>query len=257
MEMFSRDWSDDPVRAKKALIEDFEARARLGSLGSLESLAGQYALYCPDAAYGSYLLMSLLLRLPPAKRIQAHNWAVAGDMPRGTREAYGAAIARLDRPLFPCVPGLAAANTKLLQGSAPSDSQLDIHGGGVLPVVHGPTGPVVDVTAVETWAGTIGARLEALENPRRQPRQQQPQSQPAGSFGSPAARSSRGGRGGRGRGRDGPRGAGEQDFPTIEEIFAPAPQPQQFPLQPPQQQQRLQRASRGRGAGDVETRPAF
>jgi hypothetical protein len=117
LELFARDWLEDPVKARQALMEDFEARARLGTLGPLESLAGQYALYAKDPAYGGYLLMSLLLRLPASKRIYVHNWAIAGDMPRATREAYGGAISRLARPLFPCVPGLAAANAKLLQDS--------------------------------------------------------------------------------------------------------------------------------------------
>jgi hypothetical protein len=112
---FARDWQEDKEAALTALRNDFEAKAKNNTLGTLESLVGQYCLYCEDPAYGCYLLMSLLLRLPATARIPVHNWLIANDMPRGAKEAYGVAISSLQVPLFPVVPGLTAANAKLLE----------------------------------------------------------------------------------------------------------------------------------------------
>jgi hypothetical protein len=130
------DWNSGADAALKALKEEFESKARAGLLGALESLIGQYCLYCTDPKYAAYLLMALLLRIPAAQRIPVHNWMVAGDMARATKESFGSAIAILETPLFPVCAGLQSANMKLLESALSRVSPPEVSGGGWLPVAQ-------------------------------------------------------------------------------------------------------------------------
>jgi hypothetical protein len=166
---FARDWQDDQEAALTALRADFEAKAKNNTLGSLESLVGQYCLYCDDPAYGCYLLMSMLLRLPVSSRIPVHNWMVANDMPRGSKEAYGSAISSLQVPLFPVVPGLAPANAKLLE-SAPT-------GGGMLQIGQVDGAWVADASPIEQQLELLQQQVARLQQQQQRPQQQQRQQQ--------------------------------------------------------------------------------
>jgi hypothetical protein len=170
---FHRDWVADKAAAVLSLQQDFEAKAKNATLGPLESLVGQYCLYCPDPAYGSYLLMCLLLRLPVASRVPTHNWLLANDMPRGAKEAYGSAIAALTVPLFPQVAGLLAANTRLLEdalgGTNPS-------GGGLLHIGQVDGSWFADSTPLEQQIEGLYQQINALK--RQRPPRSQPPPQP-------------------------------------------------------------------------------
>ena len=121
------------------------SNAKIGSLGHIENLVGQYILYAPDKAYASFLLMSLLLRAPNAKRVQIHNWLIAKDMTRSHVESFGGAIARLKTPLYPNKASLGSLNQQTLEAelqklhgngkpAGGSALNLDVTGAGKLPV---------------------------------------------------------------------------------------------------------------------------
>ena len=134
---FSEDWEVGQKQAMEGLRSEFSARAKAGSLGPLEALIGQYCLYSEDAEYARFMLMSLLLRVPATQRVAVHNWAVAQDMPRATKEAYGDNIAALTIPLYPYSSSLEVCNTKLLESAVTPAGGADprwIDGAGWLPV---------------------------------------------------------------------------------------------------------------------------
>ena len=212
LERFSLDWQEGKDQAQKSLRSEFVSRAKAGLLGPLEAIVGQYCLFTTNSEYGCFLLAALLLRVPPEDRVTTHNWAIAQELPRATKEAYGTAIARLQVPLFPVLEALEAANTRLLQGkptpsvSGGSASTVDPLGDGWLGVQQAQDGSYgVETAPLDT---VIKAELDGLRAELR------------------ALRSQYGGRGGRG-GR-------HQD----QNSYQQQPYQQQQPAHQYQQQQR-------------------
>ena len=230
MERFRRDWTDDPKQAKEALRSEFASKAKNNTLGALESLVGQYCLYCTDAEFGGYLLMSLLLRIPTQSRITVHNWMVANDMPRATKEAYGVAIANLSTPLFPPCAGLEAANTKLLDAALVmpahgGDTDTSPRGGGHLALTQVDGNWVADSTPVEHALNALQQQINSLAAQRRGVKSQPPPyANPPPRYAQYAQRTY----------RRGPRGSGpglaEEDDPALDALF-PSTLPQ--PTTPP------------------------
>jgi hypothetical protein len=275
-----QEYANDKTKALEALRTLFASKARIGTLGHVENLVGQYVLYAPDLEYATFLLMAILLKMPKDARISTHNWLVAGDMPRSDVETFGAAIAVLTAPLYPPAAPLASLNQQLLEsvplrrdavmsqashvagGSAAPDildlinapahqaPPSSVSGAGVLPVQQYGEGYGVDMSPVEAAVNNLQTQISALQKQKtalqRQARSQhQYQPQVAAQPRNPAQQfyqqhRGRGGRGGRGRGRDWPRAAGADhsaagvsaDYPSIEEIFSPAPQGQLPPPKP-------------------------
>ncbi|PHR94984.1 MAG: hypothetical protein COA68_17755 [Oceanobacter sp.] len=114
----SQDWAEGPTAAFDRLREEFIARVKNNAISSFEVLIGQYALFTKDKEYALYLLMNLLLRVPPNGRLSVHNWMVASELPRAFVEAHGTAISALQVPLFPASSAMAASNQKLLEGAS-------------------------------------------------------------------------------------------------------------------------------------------
>lgn len=251
---FASDFAEGEKPAFDALRAEYAARAKAGSLGALETLVGQYLLYAPDHAYSAFFLMSLLLRVPATQRVALHNWAVAQEMPRATKEAYGDAIAALATPLFPHCSALEACNTKLLESTPPSGGAPD--GAGWLAVSQAASGAYgVDTAPLDS---AIATELEGLRRqvrelservasappaPRRGRGQQyyQQQHQQHQSYHQyDNQRQNFGGRGGRGGRGYGIRG-GDQGDPILDALFdfnstAPPPPPAvSTPPAPPSQ----------------------
>ena len=179
---YGEEYSKNREAAWSSLREAFTAKAKIGSLGHTENLVGQYLLYAPDREYGSYLLMSILLKAPSARRISVHNWLLAQDMNRSDVEAFGDAIQALTVPLFPLSAPLASHNAAILE------KQLSLlHappvGSGTLPVALLPDGTYgVDVGCVEDACHNLQQQINFLLQQKRElrsrlPRQQQQQQQ--------------------------------------------------------------------------------
>jgi hypothetical protein len=161
---FADDWATNgEAKAMATLKQEYIARAKAGMLTPTEALIGQYTLFCSsdDTKYGSFMLMSLMLRVPVDDRVSIHNWAIAQEMPNATKEAYGAAIAQLSFPLFPVDEQLTATNTKLLTGISPSGGSVNTvfatqpTGAGGLPLLQATGGTYgVDTTPIEQAFGS-------------------------------------------------------------------------------------------------------
>ena len=205
IEALQQEYLADKKKALEALRSLFASKARIGTLGHVENLVGQYVLYCPDLEYATFLLMAILLKMPKNARISTHNWLVAGDMPRSDVETFGAAIAALTAPLYPPAAPLASLNQQLLE-SVPSSKVSQVAGGSAVPdildLVIGPTFqapphsvsgagvlPVqqygesygVDMSPVEAAVNNLQAQISELQKQKtalqRQARPQQYQPQ--------------------------------------------------------------------------------
>jgi len=182
----------DEFRAQGAvdtIKKEFEAAAKVGNLTPLESIIGRYVMY--EGEYGGYLLMCLILRTPPETRLLLHNWSIAGAMSDGKKEAFGAAIASLEVPLFPDVEPFVALNQRILtQGSSVSGGGTDtlfasredifgktktsVSGGGYAPLGQLPDGSwAADTSAVEAGLrrqiAALERRVTSLGGTVRQP----------------------------------------------------------------------------------------
>ena len=85
-------------------------------LHKVEILVLQYLLFADDFDTARYMLASLLIRTPPQKQIQQHNWYVmrgVKDTDPGFFLANGEAVENLKVPLFPLTPELAHLNDTL------------------------------------------------------------------------------------------------------------------------------------------------
>jgi hypothetical protein len=250
---FADDWATNgEAKAMATLKQEYIARAKAGMLTPTEALIGQYTLFCSsdDTKYGSFMLMSLMLRVPVDDRVSIHNWAIAQEMPNATKEAYGAAIAQLSFPLFPVDEQLTATNTKLLTGISPSGGSVNTvfatqpTGAGGLPLLQATDGTYgVDTTPIEQPFGSeiqnlrrevanLRSRLNAANQQANVANQQ---ANTTASF----AQNRGGYRGGRSRGNgySGQRGShlrgGDTAPDTLDDLFGtPAKQPS-TPVQPP------------------------
>ena len=188
---YADEYSRDETAAWEGLRSAFVSKAKIGSLGHVENLVGQYILYAPDKPYASYLLMSLLLRAPAAKRVNIHNWLVAQDMTRSQVESFGEAIGSLRCPLFPVTASLGSLNQQTLEAQLQKGSDVPVAGSaltmepagaGTLPVSLLPDGSYgVDVTVVEQACHDLQQQINVLHQQKRAlrsrltPQQQQPQ----------------------------------------------------------------------------------
>ena len=241
---FQEDYAAGDVDAMKALRAEFISRAKSGLLGNLETLVGQYCLFSSDSKYGAYLLMCLLLRLPPDSRINTHNWAIAQELPRATREAYGSRIAALTLPMFPHDPALEAVNTKILQGSSKTAGQnLDlVDGAGWLPVLQHQESGAYGVetlpldTAIKAEFDNLRGQIQRLQQQQGQPNQFQ---------------------NGDNNGR---RGRGNRHQQPQQPQYQQQPQQQQQPYQqqqrPPPPYQQQQQSKWRRPTGGASSQPA-
>lgn len=172
---YGEEYTKDRDAAWSSLREAFTAKAKIGSLGHTENLVGQYLLYAPDREYGSYLLMSILLKAPSARRISVHNWLLAQDMNRSDVEAFGDAIQALTVPLFPLSAPLASHNAATLEKQMSLLLAPPV-GSGTLPVALLPDGTYgVDVGCVEDACHNLQQQINFLLQQKRELRSRLPQ----------------------------------------------------------------------------------
>lgn len=231
VERMQQEWAGGEEKAMAALQAEFQSRAKNGSLTPTEALIGQYCLFCLDSRYARFMLMSLFLRVPPGQRIPVHNWAIAQDMPRATKEAYGDAICNLTTPLYPHCAALEAINTRLLQGR--KQVEPDVEGGGWIPVIQDETGRYgvsLDVSMMENEIKDLRQQLTNVREANMNYR---------GRGGGYRYRNSRGyDRGGRGYDRGGYdrglRGGGD-NHDILDGLFNMNPVATTTPVHPPSQ----------------------
>ena len=168
---YGEEYAKDREAAWTSLRDAFTAKAKIGSLGHTENLVGQYLLYCRDREYGSYLLMSILLKAPSARRIAVHNWLLAQDMNRSDVEAFGDAIQALAVPLFPLSAPLSSHNAAILERQMSVLHPLP-DGAGTLPVALQHDGTyAVDVSEVEAACNNLQQQINTLYDQKRSLRQ--------------------------------------------------------------------------------------
>ena len=161
------------------LRAEFLNQSKAQLLTELETMILQYLLCAASPDYGRFFLAALLLNVPPASRLQVHNWGVASDMAPGRRDAHGEAIASLTSPLFPDGFGFATLNARLLAEAVSFDGAgrsrvfadrpsglwgSPLAGGGPLPI-YGADGlqtAALDASAVEQQLAAMRSDVSFL-----------------------------------------------------------------------------------------------
>ncbi|ORC90015.1 uncharacterized protein TM35_000102830 [Trypanosoma theileri] len=102
----------------------FISKAKIGHLTLTEVVAGRYAFFAKDRAYGWKCFATLFFNCEEEQRVRFYNWGLFATFDPCKQDTYGARVKKLKYPLFTDHPNFMELNMKLL---APTEDTL--HGG--------------------------------------------------------------------------------------------------------------------------------